>query len=254
MTLSRFTSLQHRRRTIRRGALALCLLAQVAWGYILPGGSVLRRMAEAREDLHVTSLRAEGALTFFGPSASEAAAMGLANPDGLAEATFAFKPPGRCRLEFGLGEGAKSAWVVSRGQRRSEGKEIAFLATTLDHVCALLGGSGDRGELERYLKDLKVEWRSTSLDRLNRDVAYVLGGSGKDDPQLWVFKDIFAPARIRFTDAQGVAWDLKLLDYESPQGGATFPRVIEVMRAGELLARFTTARTDQRVALPDRLF
>jgi hypothetical protein len=124
----------------------------------------------------------------------------------------------------------------------------------LEQICELLGSGGDRAELERHLRQLKVDWRSTSLDRLNRDVAYVLGGSGATDSQLWIFKDHFSPARIRFTDPDGVLWDLKLLDYGSPQGGSTFPRVIEIVRAGELLARFTTARTDLRAALPDRLF
>jgi hypothetical protein len=193
-------------------------------------------------------------MTFFSSAANEAAALGLANPDGLAEASFALRPPGRCRLEVGLGEGTRSALVWSHGAPRVEGKELPFLAPALEQVCVLLGSGGDRGEIERHLRQLKIEWRNTMLDRLDRDVAYVLGAPGATDAQLWVFKDLFAPARIRFTDTQGVAWDVKLLDYGSPQGGTVFPRVIEVIRAGELLARFTTAKTDQRASLPDRLF
>jgi hypothetical protein len=215
---------------------------------------VLRRAAEAREDLHVTTLHAEGAITFFAGATSEASALGLANPDGLSEASFSIKPPGRCRLEVGLGEGARSAWVWSRGQTRVEGKDLPFLAVALEQVCVFLGSGGDRAEFERHLREMKVEWRTSSLDRLNHDVAYVLGTPGPTEPQLWIFKDLFTPARVRFVDGQGVLWDVKLLDYGSPQGGATFPRVIEIVRAGELLARFTTARTDLRASLPDRLF
>lgn len=238
----------------RSVALLLLLGAGTAAGYILPGSSVLRRMSEAREDLHVTTFRAEGTMTFFASAASEAAAGGLANPDGLSEASFSLKVPGRCRLEVGLGEGARSAFVWSRGQRRVEGKDLPFLGVVLEQVCALLGTGGDRAEMERHLRSLKVDWRTTALDRLSRDVAYVLGAPGANEAQLWIFKDFFAPARIRFQDPDGLAWDVRLLDYGSPQGGAAFPRVIELSRAGELLARFTTARTDGRANLPDRLF
>jgi hypothetical protein len=235
-------------------AVAAILSAGVSAAYVLPGWAVLRHTVEHREDLHVTSMRAEGSITFFAAAAGEASAAGLASPDGLSEASFAIKSAGRCRLEVGLGDGARSAWVWSHGQARAEGKALSFVPTALEQICQLLGASADKNDLDRYLQKLKVDTRSSSLDRLHHEVAYVLGNPSPKEPQVWIFKDEFAPARVRFADDQGVAWDVKLMGYGSPQGGEAFPRLIEISRSGELLARFTTVRTDMRAALSDRQF
>src|SRR5207253_1291268 len=53
-------------------------------------------------------------------------------------------------------------------------------------------------------------------------------------PQLWLYKDNVAPARLI---AQGGA-DLRLLQYGSPAAAEWFPRVIELWASGQLAARF----------------
>jgi hypothetical protein len=74
------------------------------------------------------------------------------------------------------------------------------------------------------------------LSRFGDRVAYVLGAPAHDlaTPQLWLYKDIVAPARLI---AQGGA-DLRLLEYGNPAAGEWFPRVIELWTSGQLAARF----------------
>ncbi|HTO99481.1 MAG TPA: hypothetical protein VMK66_20675 [Myxococcales bacterium] len=76
----------------------------------------------------------------------------------------------------------------------------------------------------------------TSLSRFDDRVAYVLGAGARDTavPQLWIYKDSFAPARLI---AQGGA-DLRLLEYGNPAAAEWFPRVIELWTSGHLAARF----------------
>jgi hypothetical protein len=74
------------------------------------------------------------------------------------------------------------------------------------------------------------------LSRFGDQVTYVLGAAGHDlaTPQLWLYKDTAAPARLI---AQGGA-DLRLLEYGNPAAGEWFPRVIELWSSGQLAARF----------------
>jgi len=74
------------------------------------------------------------------------------------------------------------------------------------------------------------------LSRLADRVTYVLGAAPRDasNPQLWIYKDINAPARLI---AQG-GTDLRLLEYGTPAAGDWFPRVFELWTAGRLAARF----------------
>jgi hypothetical protein len=75
-----------------------------------------------------------------------------------------------------------------------------------------------------------------ALARVGDRVAYVLGAGAHDltRPQLWIYKDTHAPARVI---AQGGA-DLRLLEYGNPAAADWFPRVIELWEAGQLTARF----------------
>jgi outer membrane biogenesis lipoprotein LolB len=90
------------------------------------------------------------------------------------------------------------------------------------------------------------------LARFGGRVAYVVGGSKETDPQFWVFKDSWLPARIRWTEG-GTRWDVRFVDYNSPAGD-WFPRAVEVSRDGEQQVRFTTLSADPRASVPDRLF
>jgi hypothetical protein len=79
------------------------------------------------------------------------------------------------------------------------------------------------------------------LGRLSDRVVYVLGASARDQskPQLWVYKDTRAPARLI---AQSGA-DLRLLQYGDPAAADWFPRVFELWERGQLSARFEVFET-----------
>jgi hypothetical protein len=80
-----------------------------------------------------------------------------------------------------------------------------------------------------------------ALARLGDRVVYVLGAGARDltRPQLWIYKDTHAPARLI---AQGGA-DLRLLEYGNPASADAFPRVIELWEGGQLTARFEVLET-----------
>jgi hypothetical protein len=75
-----------------------------------------------------------------------------------------------------------------------------------------------------------------ALARMGDRAAYVLGAGARDltRPQLWIYKDTHAPARVV---AQSGA-DLRLLEYGNPAAADWFPRVIELWEGGQLAARF----------------
>src|SRR5439155_404111 len=76
---------------------------------------------------------------------------------------------------------------------------------------------------------------AAGLSRFGDRVTYVLGAAGRDlsTPQLWLYKDNAAPARLI---AQGGA-DLRLLQYGNPAAGEWFPRIIELWTSGQLAPR-----------------
>lgn len=82
---------------------------------------------------------------------------------------------------------------------------------------------------------------ASALARLGDRVVYVLGAGARDlgRPQLWLYKDTNAPARLL---AQGGA-DLRLLEYGSPAAADYFPRVLELWESGQLAARFEVLET-----------
>ncbi|HVE81892.1 MAG TPA: hypothetical protein VND93_03560, partial [Myxococcales bacterium] len=154
----------------------------------------------------------------------------------------------------------RAAAVESNGKRRTEGQAPAVVQSALTAVCSLLAvRSSSEGEarasVERFLEQQKVDRGSkTWLARFGGDVAYVIGSRDDTKPQLWVFKDSFLPARLRWSDAQGTGWDVRFYDYTSPATGEWFPRLLEVHRAGELVLRFTSLKADTKSPLPDKLF
>jgi len=244
-----------------------CLLAAfgstAAGAYLLPSGAILRRLGNARDESPAASLRVDGSGAFFGEAAAQASSAlraSLDRPEFQADATLWLKAPARCRLEVFTPDGARTAVAQNAGKRRVEGGATAAMQTALEHLCALLATrsgaeGGSRAAVERHLAALKVSPRAVSLGRMGREVAYVLGDPAPGQPQFWVYKDSFLPARLTFTDAQNVAWDLRLSDYGSPVTGTAAPRVFELHRAGALALRFTSLRADVRpTAAPDRLF
>ena len=152
-----------------------------------------------------------------------------------------------------------SRWWRQRDGGAWKARQWRRWAWLVQEVCALLAlRSTTEGEarsgLEQHLRALKVDTQKTALDRLGGQVVYVLGGEKPTDSQLWVYKESFLPARIRFTDEHGVAWDVRFSDYASPATGGWFPRLLEVSRDSDVQARFTTVRGDSHASVPERLF
>jgi len=249
---------------MKRAAIAAaCLTSSAALAFVMPSFSILRHMTNARDDLSLYAVRVDGLASFHGSAVKEAgAALGIPSdrPELLTDATFSMKLPGRCRFELNPLEGNRAAAVESNGKRRTEGQAPAVVQSALTAVCSLLAvrssAEGEaRASVERFLEQQKVDRGSkTWLARFGGDVAYVIGSRDDTKPQLWVFKDTFLPARLRWTDAQGTAWDVRFYDYTSPATGEWFPRLLEVHRAGELVLRFTSLKADTKSPLPDKLF
>lgn len=247
----------------RRWPWLAALVASTALAYVLPAASIVRHMSEKRHRLELFSLRIEGSASFFGDSAGEVQrSLSLIGErtEISADAVLSFKLPGRCRVDLSSVEGGKVAAALSHGKPRVEGAPPTAVVTALEHLCVLFATrSSSEGEaqdaLMRHLERLKVNTTMTSLARFAGNVAYVIGATEPGAAQLWVYKtDEFWPARLRFTDAQGVAWDLRLVDYTSPATGEWFPRSVELYRDNALQVRLTGLRADNRSKLADTLF
>ncbi|AKQ68645.1 hypothetical protein A176_005557 [Myxococcus hansupus] len=247
----------------RTVALLAVLVSFAAGAYVLPGSSIIRRMAAERAEQRLSTLRVEGSLSFGGASVKEAgAALGTPTdrPEVQGDGVLSIRTPGRCRFEASVADGSTpSAVVQSGGRRKAQGTEIPAMSVLVAQVCPLLAtGSGNVQEVKesvlRHLQSLGVETGRTGLARLGGEVAYVLGEMAEGRPQFWVYKDSFRPARLRYTDASGTAWDVRFLDYNSPATGELMPRTIEVWRGGQRNLRFTALKGDNRASLPDALF
>lgn len=240
------------------------LTALAAGAYVLPGGSILRRMVGAQDESMPTSLRVEGSYVFSGPGVKEAAAalkVPAERSELVADGAILLKTPGRCRFELSVPEGSKLAVAQVSGRRRVEGTELPALSAALSQLCPLLGvrASSDhdldtRDTVEQHLQSLGIATRTTSLARFGGEVAYVLGEPEEGKPQFWVYKDGFRPARVRWKEKTGPAWDVRFIDYTSPATGGWMPRSLEVWRDGQRVLRFTAIKSDTRAALPDKLF
>jgi hypothetical protein len=231
--------------------------------YVLPAYSILRRLADGRDDLALNGMKVEGSAAVGPSSAREVAGlMGVDWQSGELMLTFtaSMRLPGRCRLELSTPESTKTLVAVSsNGKRRNEGGELPALQVAIDQICAVLAfrGSADgesRAAVERHLAALKVNSRLTSLGRFRGTVAYVLGDPGDAAPQLWIFKDHFNPARVRFTDDKQLVWDVHFFDYSSQATGQAFPRQVLVNKGSEPVLRLTTLKGDLRAKLDDALF
>lgn len=226
--------------------------------YLMPASSVLRRVAANRDDLSVTSLRAEGMATVSPLLARDLApALGTSWTTGelSLSAVLSVRFPGRCRLDLLVADSTKTmALAWSNGKRRGEGPQLAAASVAVEELCALLAlRSGTDGEtrtaIERHLASLKVDTRQVALARFSGSVAYVLGDRRPGAPSLWVYKDRFLPARVWVPGEQGRPWDVRFIDYTSQATGEWLPRVLEVYRDDELQLRLTLLSADGRAAL-----
>ncbi|MBK7862360.1 MAG: hypothetical protein IPJ65_27880 [Archangiaceae bacterium] len=241
---------------MRLAALALVL------AYVMPPYSVLRRMAESRDDLGLSALKVEGTATAPAAAAPDYAnALGVTAGQGELQlsAAVSMRLPGRCRVELSSLDSTRSvAAVTSNGKKRFDGAELPALQVAADEICAVLAlhGAGDgdsRAAVERHLSGHKVDVRQASLGRFQGKLAYVIGDSKRGASQFWVFKDEkFHPARSIFSDDKG-SWDVRFIDYDS-QAIDWFPRVVEVWKGDALQLRMTTLNTDAKPKLDDKSF
>ncbi|QAT82908.1 hypothetical protein EJ065_1304 [Corallococcus coralloides] len=244
-------------------AVSAVLVSLAAGAYVLPGGSILRRMANAREEKRLSAFRVEGSVIFSASGVAEAGAalnVPTDRPELQGDGVLSVKIPGRCRFDASSPDSSlKSSTVQVSGRKRVEGKELPAVSVLVAQVCAILAqdaGSVQDTRLaqEAYLQGLGVNTKVTSLARFGGEVAFVLGDPAEGKPQFWVYKDAFRPARLRYSDASGAAWDVRFLDYASPATGDWMPRTVEVWKAGQRVVRFTALKADNRSAVPDALF
>jgi hypothetical protein len=225
--------------------------------YVMPASSVLRRVAAARDDLSVTSLKADGLVAVAPVLAKDLAPVlgtSWATGELSLSATLSVRLPGRCRLDLLVPDSTKTLSVAwSNGKRRAEGPELAAAAVAVDELCATLAlrsatDGESRAALERHLGSLKVDTRQVSLARFSGTVAYVVGDRGARASSFWVYKERFLPARVSVADASG-QWDVRFIDYTSQATGEWLPRVVEVYRDNELQLRMTILSADGRANL-----
>lgn len=235
-----------------------------ALSYVMPSYSVLKRLANGRDDLELSSLRVDGTAVVPAALAGDIAqALGItAGPGELTLGmVVSMRLPGRCRVELTSLDSTKTvAAVTNNGKKRADGPEVPALAVVADQVCGLLAlhGAGDgdsRAAIEKHLQAFKIDPRGSALARFHGKLAYIIGDAKNANAQLWVYKsEKFPPARVRFLDAGGASWDVQFIDYTSQSTGDWFPRQVEVYKADVLQLRLTTLNADNKAKLDDKLF
>ena len=253
-------------RAARAAALLALLAAAPAAAYLLPGPAVLRRLAQRRADLGLSSLEVRGTFVLTGEAARAAAGvtgLQLLGNEISAPATLSIKMPGRCRLELSpldAPESERPAVVVKQG--RISGvrglDRVAPAAALARGVCALLGERPGGPEPARpYVEELArlgVAIEEVALGRLGGRTAYVIGARPSERrPQASVDKPSFQPLRVISTLASGLH-DVRLIDFGSPTGGDWFPRAVEVYEGAEMRARLTTEKAAANPRISDALF
>jgi hypothetical protein len=204
------------------------LLLAILLAYIPSAGSLLKHTASRAQALGRTrEVTLTGTLAVSG--------------EAPRPAQMVLRFPLQCRLD---GEGGLSFAVRGTAARPSGAAEGTFgpALQLLQLSCPFLAyrglSSADADTAFRALAasvgaDLAA---GSALARMEDRVAYVLGAGPGDTarPQLWLYKDTGAPARLI---GQG-GLDLRLLQYGSPAAGDWFPRVLELWTSGQVAARF----------------
>ncbi|HWE22528.1 MAG TPA: hypothetical protein VG496_01185 [Myxococcales bacterium] len=207
--------------------VACMLVATVPALAYVPSVDLLFRKAAARVS--------EG-----GRSRGDVALMGtLQSSDGSAQRTLLLRFPLSCRFEGGAQVRGTAMQPLPSSSASTPEQELLELA------CPLIAYRGLRNaEAEVALRttagitgvDLNTR---TTLDRLNDRVVEVIGATPRqlDRPQLWLYKDSHAPARL-IAKRDGHVEDLRLLEYGNPAAAEWFPRILELYRDGKASLRF----------------
>lgn len=226
--------MSRRARALRLGALAalLCSASLAALAYIPSAASLVRRAASRVNE---------------GSRSREAALQGwlwLGDKDAVG-ATLTLRFPLNCALQAGTLAASSNSREPGRPQLKDEG--LGVEATDLLRLaCPLLAYRGQTApQAEQSLRAAALaagvapELAPTTLARLYDRVTIVLGAAARqlDRPQLWLYKDNGAPARLLARQGDRLD-DLRLLQYGNPAAGDWFPRVVELWRGAALVARF----------------
>jgi hypothetical protein len=158
--------------------------------------------------------------------------------------TLLLRFPLSCRFEGGAQVRGTTVQPLPASSASSPEQELIELA------CPLIAYRGLRNaDAEMALRttatiagvDLNVP---TALDRLLDRVAVIVGAAPRqlDRPQLWLYKDTHAPARL-IARRDGHTEDLWLLEYGNPAAAEWFPRILELYRDGKASIRFEVLET-----------
>jgi len=242
-------------------AVALALAAPAS-GYVLPPSAVLKKVAEKRTALEVSTLEASGTLELRGAALAR---LGVLAPPGGASlslpARILVKVAGRARLELQPADTVEGErpYVSVKDDRLTGrgGLEATPAASALVRALAALLGSpgGNEGKaLGEALVRRGVKLDDATLGRFNGRIALVLGGRPADPrPLAFVDKETWMPLRLLAMEG-GARLDVRLLDWASPTGGDWFPRAVEVWDGQVMLLRFSTEKASGNVRLPEALF
>jgi hypothetical protein len=214
-----------------RRALLVFLCAGAALAYVPGSQSLLRRCAERV---------AEGSRT------REATLAGLLSiRGGKPEArTLFLRFPLQCRLDSGAQVRGTPASPFGRADGPSPDRDL------LEVACPLLAyrGVGIK-EAESILRtaatDAGVDLNGpTALDRFGDRIVLIVGANARqfDRPQLWLFKDTAAPARLIARRGSRLV-DVRLLEYGNFASAEWFPRVVELYDGNQQVARFEVQET-----------
>jgi hypothetical protein len=201
--------------------------------YIPPAGSLLKHTAARAQALgRAKEVTLSGMLSVSGQPARPA--------------QLVLRFPLQCRLD---GEGGLSFAVRGTATHPSGAAEgtTGPALQLLQLACPFLAYRGlSAGEVDTAFRAVAAQagadlTAGSALGRLEDRVVYVLGAGPRDTarPQLWLYKDTAAPARL--IGAGGL--DLRLLQYGNPAAADFFPRVLELWSAGQLTARFEVLET-----------
>jgi hypothetical protein len=107
-----------------------------------------------------------------------------------------------------------------------------------------------------FLKRHKIDELSVNLGRMQKRIAYVIGGKSweQDKPQLWIDKELMVPTRLITKADDGAMVDTRLLDWGSGSTDEWYPRRIETYRNGTLVEAYTYDRAKLNVSVEASLF
>jgi hypothetical protein len=227
-------------RSATRARLALACAAVLAFApgaraYIPAVTSLLRRAAaRVQEGGRSKQAQLEGVLQ-----------LGEAPP---VPATLTLRFPLSCKLE-GPGISVSVSGEPGRMQIKDDGH--AGARDLLKLACPLIAYRGQNTpSAEQTLRaaaaeaGIPVDTAPTALTRLFDRVAIVIGAPARllDRPQLWLYKDNGAPARL-LAKSEDRLDDLRLLQYGNPAAADWLPRVVELWHGATLVARFEALET-----------